>query len=129
MAAIEKICLKPLSFLIDYCFDFFKFDQDVQVHSLDKFLEDVNNFSVKNFEIFFMNIANDNISDWKYLPETKVALRDIKPANILVSNRHYTSTETKEFQIKKISNLRDFGEARLSVIQTQTRLQLQIRNQ
>ena len=126
MAAIEKICLKPLSFLIDYCFDFFKFDQDFQVHSLDKFLEDVNNFSVKNF---FMDIANDNISDWKYLPETKVALRDIKPANILVSNRHYTSTETKEFQIKKISNLRDFGEARLSVIQTQTRLQLQIRNQ
>ena len=103
MAAIEKICLKPLSFLIDYCFDFFKFDQDVQVHSLDKFLEDVNNFSVKNFEIFFMDIANDNISDWKYLPETKVALRDIKPANILVSNRHYTSTETKEFQIKKKS--------------------------
>ena len=103
MAAIEKICLKPLSFLIDYCFDFFKFDQDVQVHSLDKFLEDVNNFSVKNFEIFFMNIANDNISDWKYLPETKVVLRDIKPANILVSNRHYTSTETKEFQIKKKS--------------------------
>ena len=100
MAAIEKICLKPLSFLIDYCFDFFKFDRDVQVHSLDKFLEDVNNFSVKNF---FMDIANDNISDWKYLPETKVALRDIKPANILVSNRHYTSTETKEFQIKKKS--------------------------
>ena len=126
MAAIEKICLKPLSFLIDYCFDFFKFDQDFQVHSLDKFLEDVNNFSVKNF---FMDIANDNISDWKYLPENKVALRDIKPTNILVSNRHYTSTETKEFQIKKISNLRDFGEARLSVIQTQTRLQLQIRNQ
>ena len=126
MAAIEKICLKPLSFLIDYCFDFFKFDQDVQVQSLDKFLEDVNNFSVKNF---FMDIANDNISDWKYLPENKVALRDIKPTNILVSNRHYTSTETKEFQIKKISNLRDFGEARLSVIQTQTRLQLQIRNQ
>ena len=103
MAAIEKICLKPLSFLIDYCFYFFKFDQDVQVHSLDKFLEDVNNFSVKSFEIFFMDIANDNISDWKYLPETKVALRDIKPANILVSNRHYTSTETKEFQIKKKS--------------------------
>ena len=129
MAAIEKICLKPLSFLIDYCFDFSKFDQDFQVHSLDKFLEGVNNFSVKNFEIFFMDIANDNISDWKYLPENKVALRDIKPANILISNRHYTSTERKEFQIKKISNLRDFGEARLSFIQTQTRLQLQIRNQ
>ena len=102
---------------------------NVQVHSLDKFLEDVNNFSVKSFEIFFMDIANDNISDWKYLPETKVALRDIKPANILVSNRHYTSTERKEFQIKKISNLRDFGEVRLSFIQTQTSLQLQIRNQ
>ena len=101
VATIEKICLKPLSFLMDYCcIDFSKFGQDVQVHSLDKFLEYVNNFRVKNFEIFFMDIANDIISGLKYLHENKVAHRDIKPANILVSNRHYTSTETEEFQIK-----------------------------
>ena len=99
VATIEKICLKPLSFLMDYCrFDFSKFGQDVQLHSLDKFLKYVNNFSVKNFKRFFMDIANNIISGLKCLYGNKVAHRDIKPANILVSNRHYTSTETEEFQ-------------------------------
>ena len=123
VATIEKICLKPLSFLMDYCcIDFSKFGQDVQVHSLDKFLEYVNNFRVKSFEIFFMAIANDIISGLKYLHENKVVHRDIKHANILVSNRHYTTTETEEFQIKKIiCKLTDFGEVRSSFIQTQTR--------
>ena len=70
-----------------------------------------------------MDIANDIIGGLKYLHENKVAHRDIKLANILVSNRHYTSTELEEFQIKKIiCRLTDFGEARSSFIQTQTRL-------
>ena len=70
-----------------------------------------------------MDIANDIIGGLKYLHENKVAHRDIKLANILVSNRHYTSTELEEFQIKKIMcRLTDFGEARSSFIQTQTRL-------
>ena len=115
VATIEKICLKPLSFLMDYCrFDFSKFGQDVQLHSLDKFLKYVNNFSVKNFKRFFMDIANNIISGLKCLYGNKVAHRDIKPANILVSNRHYTSTEQKQKSFKE--------EARSSFIQTQTRL-------
>ena len=58
-----------------------------------------------------MDIANDIIGGLKYLHENKVAHRDIKLANILVSNRHYTSTESEEFQIKKtICKLTDFGE-------------------
>ena len=70
-----------------------------------------------------MDIANDTIISLKYLHEHKVAHRDIKPANILVSNRHYTSTKTEELQIKKIiCKLTEFGEARSSFIQTQTRL-------
>ena len=70
-----------------------------------------------------MDIANDIIGGLKYLHENKVAHRDIKLANILVSNRHYISTELEEFQIKKIiCRLTDFGEARSSFIQTQTRL-------
>ena len=73
---------------MDYCFfDFSKFGQDVQVHLFDKFLEYVSNFSVKNSEIFFMDIAS-NISGLKYLHENKVVHREYKPANILVSNRH-----------------------------------------
>ena len=88
---------------MDYCFfDFSKFGQDVQVHLFDKFLEYVSNFSVKNSEIFFMDIPS-NISGLKYLHENKVVHREYKPANILVSNRHYTSTETEKFQIKKLS--------------------------
>ena len=104
------MCLKPLSFLMDYfCFDFFKFGRDVQVNSLDTFLEYINNFCVKNFEIFFMVIVYI-IKGLKYLHENKVADRDIKPANTLVSNRHYTSKETKEDKIKKIiCKLTDFG--------------------
>ena len=47
-----------------------------------------------------MDIAK-NISGLTYLHENNVAHRDVKPANILVSNRHYTSVETEEFQIKK----------------------------
>ena len=67
---------------MDYCFfDFSKFGQDVQVHLFDKFLEYVSNFSVKNSEIFFMDIAS-NISGLKYLHENKVVHREYKPANI-----------------------------------------------
>ena len=63
----------------------------------------VNIFSAKNFEISFIDIANDIISNLKYLHENKVAYRDVKSTNILDSNRHYTSTETEEFQTKTLS--------------------------
>ena len=89
---------------MDYCcLDFSKSGRDVWVHSLDKFLMYVNIFSAKNFEISFIDIANDIISSLKYLHEKKVAHRDVKSTNILDSNRHYTSTETEEFQTKTLS--------------------------
>ena len=54
VSTIEKICIKLHSFLMDYCcFGFSKFRQDFQVHSPDKFLEYINNFTVKNFEIIY----------------------------------------------------------------------------
>ena len=92
--------------------EFFKFGQDIQVHSLDKFLVYVNNFIVKNFEIFFMDISNDIISGLKYLHENKVAIVMSNP-QISYFQTHYTSTETEEFQIKKIiCKITDFEEVR-----------------
>ena len=124
VTTIEKICLKPLSFLMDYfCFDFSKFGRDVQVNSLHMFLEYINNFCVKNFEIFFMVIAYDITKGLNYLHENKVADRDIKPANTLVSNRHYTSKETKEYKIKKIiCKLTDFGGSRVVIYSDTNRI-------
>ena len=60
-------------------------------------------FSAKNFEISFIDIANDIGSSLKYLHGKKVAHPDVKSTNILDSNRHYTSTETEEFQTKTLS--------------------------
>ena len=39
-----------------------------------------------------MDIANNIIIELKYLHENKVAHRDVKPANILASNKNYAST-------------------------------------
>ena len=113
-------------YIEDCCLDFPKFGQDIQVHLLDRFLKYVNNFSVKNFEMFLIGIANNIISGLKYLYEYKVVHHDVEPAYMYlhishISNRHYTSTETRISNEKIICILTDFGEA-WSFIQTQTRL-------
>ena len=69
-----------------------------------------------------MDISNDIISGLKYLHENKVAIVMSNP-QISYFQTHYTSTETEEFQIKKIiCKITDFGEARLPFIQAHTRL-------
>ena len=120
--------LKPFAILMQYCcFDFNVFGHDVQVHSLDKYLQFVDNFEVKTLEEMMEDITKDLVSGLRYLHENNIAHRDLKPANILVTNRHYSSLQSPQLEDKMINQriiclLSDFGEARSTILQTQTRL-------
>lgn len=124
--------MKPLALLMTYCcFDFKIYGQDVQVHSLDKYLQFVNNFDTENFETMMEDITNDLLSGLKYLHSNNIAHRDLKPSNVLVTNHHYSRLQSPELDDrmknkKIICQLSDFGEARSSVLQTQTRLSASI---
>ena len=128
IATLGAICLKPFAILMQYCcFDFNVYGQDVQVHSLDKYLQFVDNFEVKSLEEMMAEITKDFVSGLTYLHENNIAHRDLKPSNILVTNRHYSSLQSPQLEDKMrnqriICLLSDFGEARSSVLQTQTRL-------
>lgn len=62
-----------------------------------------------------------------YLHEHGIAHRDLKSANILVSNQHYSSLSAQSDQFKLMYQSRpvawkltDFGESRSFLVQTQT---------
>ena len=57
-----------------------------------------------------MDTAKKMLSGSKYIQAKKMAHCDVKPANILVLNRHYKSTETEEVQTNRIiCKLTDFA--------------------
>ena len=121
-------CCKPQPMMLEYIyFDFKPFGQDIQVGALSDFLLETDHANCEGFHHLIHNTAKEIIQGLPYLLSNEIAHRDLKSANILVSNQHYSSlcAENREFELIYQSRpvafkLTDFGESRSLLIQTQT---------
>lgn len=117
----KAFCQKPYAIMLEYVyFDFSIFGDecDKKVHSLREFLvfvdkeqvlEDLNECSV------ITKIAKDVANGLCYLHSKDIVHRDLKTANVLVSNQHYSNMASKEDVAKAFQ---DFGESRSHLVQT-----------
>jgi len=128
------ICFTPLAIMLEYIyFDFAPFfDGEVdsplnnRASSLEEFLRCLHDFDAVDVVPVQTKIVVDITSGLKYLHDHKCFHRDLKTANILVSNQHYSSLKHEdEFALEYskepiVCKLTDFGESRGSDIQTQS---------
>ena len=74
------------------CFDFDPFGIEKRVSTLANFLHLVDeDFDFTSFADLLPICAKDIITGLEYLHGKNIAQRDLKPANILVSNQHYSN--------------------------------------
>ena len=96
--------------------------------SLADFLCHVNtHYSFTGFEHVVPAIAKDIAIGLNFLHKNDIVHGDLKPANILVSNKHYAHIQGEELQSMwntspAVCKIADFGESRSRIIQTQTLL-------
>ena len=94
------ICYQPLAMMLEYVyFDFYFFGQAVRVNSLSEFLLKLDEQNCGGFYDLVCHAATEIIDGLSYLHNQRVAHRDLKTANNLVSNQHYNSlsVEDEEF--------------------------------
>ena len=121
------VCYQPLAMMLEYVyFDFRFFGQAIRVNTLSEFLLIIDEQNCGGFHDLVCHAATEIIDGLGYLHNQRIAHRDLKTANILVSNQHYNSlsVEDEEFgptyQARPIAcKLTDFGESRSRFIQTQ----------
>ena len=121
------VCHQPLAMIPKYVyFDFHLFGQAVRVNTLFEFLLKIYAQKCDGFHDLVCHVATEVIDGLGYLHNLRIAHRDLKTANILVSNQHYCSLslEDEEFgptyQTRPIAcKLSDCGESRSRFIQTQ----------
>ena len=108
-------------------FDFKPFGKDnLHASSFSDFLLLPNDFNCEGFYDLVNYAAIEIIQGLAYLHSQEMAHRDLKLANILVCNHHYsTLTDEHEialqYQLRPIAcKLTDFGESRFLLIQTQS---------
>ena len=78
-------------------FDFKLFGVDeLRVSSLSDFLLQINDFNCKGFHDVINLAAVEMIQGMAYLHAKGIAQRDLKPANILVCNRHYNTLSDEQ---------------------------------
>ena len=116
--------------MLEYvCFDFSPFSDDIdkKVHSLREFLGFVDKqAALESFNQcgFFTKIAKDVASGLCYLHSKDIVHRDLKTADVLVSNQHYSNMTSEEDFSKALQEnpimckVTDFGESRSRLVQT-----------
>ena len=121
-----SVCHQPPAMMLEYVyFDFNLFGADVRVSTLSDFLIKVDEYDSVGFQELVCHAATEIISGLAYLHQTGIAHRDLKTANILVSNQHYSSVSESQdlheiYHERPIAcKLTDFGESRSLFIQTQ----------
>ena len=118
---------QPPAIMLEYVyFDSNIFGQDVRVSALSDFLLKINEHNFAGFQEVFNHAATEIIDGLAYLHSQGIAHRDMKTANILVSNQHYISLSTVSEEFEQMyyerpiaCKLTDFGESRSLLIQTQ----------
>ncbi|CAB4022412.1 Tyrosine- kinase SPK-1, partial [Paramuricea clavata] len=124
----KRICDDEYALLLEYVyFDFKPFGLRAKVNCLADLLLNLDKNSCANIDKqVFYRAASDVASGLQYLHESGITHRDLKSANILVSNQHYCQL-TDPAKIEEISHktplickLTDFGESRSQDIRTNT---------
>lgn len=130
------VCYQPLAMMLEYVhFDFHLFGQAVRVNTLSAFLLKIDEQNCSGFHDLVYHAATEVMDGMGYLHNQRIAHRDLKTANILMSNQHYSSLslEDEEFrptyQARPIAcKLTDFDESRYHLLQTQAIIASEITN-
>ena len=142
VAEFIAVCPKPVAIMMEYeCFDFLSFGLDVQVSDLLEFsfcIALIEYWQPKPFNIFlpvFPKAAIDIAEGLEFLHSRNVVHRDLKPGNVLVSNKHYARPEVNKGQLEDlfgvepvVCKLTDFGESRSRLLQTSAIIHAQTSN-
>ena len=120
---LKGVCCKPLAMMLEYVyFDFAQFAQEVRV------LLQIDDYNCEGFCVLINHAAQEIINGLTYLHSRGIAHRDLTPANILVSNQHYTTLSDDDEILRQYLSrpiackLTDFGESRSQLVQTQSML-------
>ena len=123
----EAVCCKLLMFMMEIAvFDFNVFGADRKLTTLGNLLRYCDSFMFQKIETVLPSAATDIVKGLKCLHSKEVVHRNLKPANVLISNHHYrilvtTKERNKVFQDKPIiCKPCDFGESRSKLKQTKS---------
>ena len=128
VVSLKGFCPTPCTILLEYVyFDFSPFGQNKKLNSLQDFLgfvDENDDFECFNKFGLHSKIAKDIAKGLSHLHARDIVHRDLKSANVLVSNQHYchlTNEKDRGEAFQKapiVCKLTDFGESRSRQLQT-----------